>query len=269
MIRQSAKLLSKASKATGTQERESGWPFLARGEWLAPSCWLRWLRPAEFSTRGGLAEFSRILLREVCQRAHASFFVGNKVAEFVRIPWRLHREEDPSRVRLDQARESGWTLLAPPAATILVPRPWRGNGALPAGTAGPTAEVLVPRPWRGNGALPAGTAGPTAEVLVPRPCAGTGHSRPAQPALRRRCSSRGRGASIGQSPRIGLAPEVGGFAHLDHGLTHRGHGKFPGKTASQNEAVSRSASREIGTPRLTMSAEMPFRVRPQEVIFWP
>ena len=29
----------------------------------------------------------------------------------------------------------------------------------------------------------------------------------------------------GIAPRIGLTPEVGGFARLDHGLAHRGHGK--------------------------------------------
>ena len=55
------------------------------------------------------------------------------------------------------------------------------------------------RPYRGGArrrsiarerALPAGTAGPTAEVLAAGPLPGTGHSRPAQPALPRRCSPR-------------------------------------------------------------------------------
>ena len=61
-----------------------------------PSRWLRWLL-AEFPLRGGLAEFSRILLRGESQRVHCSFLMGDNVAEFVRIPWRLHRPEDPSR----------------------------------------------------------------------------------------------------------------------------------------------------------------------------
>ena len=38
-------------------------------------------RLAEFSLRGGLAEFSRILLRGESQRVHGSFLMGEKVAK--------------------------------------------------------------------------------------------------------------------------------------------------------------------------------------------
>ena len=147
------------------------------------SLWLRWLRPAEFSTRGGLAEFSRILLRGESQRVHCSFLMGDKVAEFVRIPWRLHRTEAPSPVRLDQAGE--W--LDPSHSSC------RGD-------ARPGAVAR-------ERALPAGTADPPAEVLAAGP-----------------------GAGMVQSFRIGLTPEVGGCARLDHGLAHRGHAsRRPGR----------------------------------------
>ena len=41
----------------------------------------------------------------------------------------------------------------------------------------------------------------------------------------RRCAFAMAGTLACRIPRIGLTPEAGGFARLDHGLAHRGHGK--------------------------------------------
>ena len=100
------------------------------------------------------------------------------------------------------------------------------------------------------GALPAGTAGPTRGGARPGSVArerGTPgrHSRPYRGGARPGAVARERG-----TPRIGCA-RGGGFA-LTAGSTHRGHGKLPGKTSPQNEAVFSigfTGDRRITDPR--------------------